>query len=131
MRLRRKGFALYTAVMIGMLITGVIAALTMGLASDVKRTSLLRHDAQMAQLLLSGMHLAEAKLDEGSLKLGDSIDLSVPEELDAKVQLKANLVSSSLCDVTVTAHLAGKQQQQHLKLQPVNHHWRTTSAELE
>ena len=131
MILRRKGFALYTAVMIGMLIAGVLAALTMGLATDLRRTRRLRNEAQMTQLMLAGMRITEAKLAAGSLHSGDSIDLPVPPELDdAGIHVQAAVVTSATADVTVTTKLAGKTREQHLTVEPTSGHWRTVSAEL-
>lgn len=130
MRFARRGFALYTAIMIGMLITGVVAALTVGLVSDVRRTATLRDDAQMTQLLLAGIRLTEAKLNENALQHGQILESPVPLE-GAGVTIKGDLVATTAADVTVSARLAGKTRTQRLHLEPKEGRWRAVSAEME
>ena len=74
----RSGFALPIAITMFALVSAALAALTMLLYTEAKRTQLASQDAQLRQIVLAAGAFTEQMLDRNQLKPGEAADVPLP-----------------------------------------------------
>ena len=123
---KQRGFATFTATAMIVLLGMALVAITGVFTADVRRTKMLRSQAQLRQLLLAGAALAPPHLDAGQT------EIPMPSALhgDASLALTVEPNGNDRRTVHVVARMEERQAEQTLTFQRRGLEWELVGAEL-
>lgn len=128
-----RGIALLSALWLLAFLSIVLAAVSVALMIDVRRTREAETDAQLRQLLLAGAAEAATRLDDGSMAEDRRVAITLPEALQdrgAALTLRRERGEGTQTIVAVEAALDGRGASQTLRFTPDGGAWRPTEARL-
>ena len=132
-RRRRRGFAVFTALIVLVLLSAALLSLGSVLVSDYRRTVHAERDAQLRQLLLAGAQLAHQRIiasQDAANATKIAVALPAPLTQDGaslSIEIQPTDAGST---VHVTARLRDQEQRQTLTYTRAASEWTVSSADL-